>query len=133
MLKDLIVVERKGLMVTPALQGAVSTGMFTVVCKSRSGFPTVSQVKADSAYQAFRKFQAGSILNISAVSESGYNFTLYARSGKKIMISEDIARELRVGDINDGKVMHKTVLYNQEQYRAVNSSSWDSKVFVMNK
>jgi hypothetical protein len=67
MFKDLIVVERKGLMVTPALEGTVSTGMFTVVTKSRSGFPTVSQVKADSAYLAFRKFQAGSVLNVSMV------------------------------------------------------------------
>jgi len=132
MFKDLIVVERKGLMVTPALEGAVSTGMFTVVTKSRSGFPTVSQVKADSAYQAFRKFQAGSVLNVSMVSEGGYNFTMYARSGKKVRISEEIARELRVGDINDGSVMHKTALYSSEQYRAVNSSNWDSKVFVMN-
>ncbi len=132
MFKDLIVVERKGLMVTPALEGAVSTGMFTVVTKSRSGFPTVSQVKADSAYLALRKFQIGSVLNVSTVSESGYNFTMYARSGKKVRISEEIARELRVGDINDGSVMHKTALYSQEQYRAVNSSNWDSKVFVMN-
>ena len=131
-MEDLVIVERKGLMVMPSLESVNAQGLFTVVTKSRSGFPSVSQVKADSAYQAFRKFQAGSILNVSAVSESGYNFTLYARSGKKIMISEDIARELRVGDINDGSVMHKTALYSQEQYRAVNSSSWDSKVFVMN-
>ena len=132
MFKNLVVVERKGLMVTPAIDSK-STGVFTVVTKSRSGFPTVSQVNADSAYKALRKFQLGSVLNVSMVSESGYNFTMYARSGKKIRISEEIASELRVGDINDGSVMHKTALYSQEQYHTVNSSSWDSKVFVMNK
>ena len=132
MFKNLVVVERKGLMVTPAIDSK-STGVFTVVTKSRSGFPTVSQVNADSAYKALRKFQLGSVLNVSMMSESGFQFTMYARSGKKIRISEEIARELRVGDINDGSVMHKTALYSQEQYRAVNSSSWDSKVFVMNK
>tara|TARA_Y100000389_G_scaffold203730_2_gene253211 strand:+ start:1306 stop:1710 length:405 start_codon:yes stop_codon:yes gene_type:complete len=132
MFKNLVVVERKGLMVTPAIDSK-STGVFTVVTKSRSGFPTVSQVNADSAYKALRKFQLGSVLNVSMMSESGFQFTMYARSGKKIRISEEIARELRVGDINDGSVMHKTALYSQEQYRAVNSSSWDSKVFVVNK
>ena len=132
-MEDLVIVERKGLMVMPSLESVNAQGLFTVVTKSRSGFPSVSQVKADSAYQAFRKFQAGSVLNVSMMSESGYSFTMYARSGKKVRISEEIARELRVGDINDGSVMHKTALYSSEQYRAVNSSNWDSKVFVMNK
>ena len=67
------------------------------------------------------------------MSESGFAFTMYARNGKKVQISEEIARELRVGDINDGSVMHKTALYSQEQYRSVNSSSWASKVFVVNE
>ena len=107
MFKNLVVVERKGLMVTPAIDSK-STGVFTVVTKSRSGFPTVSQVNADSAYKALRKFQLGSVLNVSMMSESGFQFTMYARSGKKIRISEEIARELRVGEINDGSVMHKT-------------------------
>ena len=35
---DLVIVERKGLIVVPALESGVKGGMFTVVTKSRSGF-----------------------------------------------------------------------------------------------
>ena len=130
---DLVIVERKGLIVTPTLESGVKGGTFTVVTKSRSGFPSVSTVQADSAYLALRKFKIGAVLNVSFMSESGFAFTMYARNGKKVQISEEIARELRVGDINDGSEIHKTSLYSQEQYRAVNSSSWASKVFVVNE
>ncbi len=33
---------------------------------------------------------------------------------------------------NDGKVMHNTSLYSQDQYQAVNAKTWASKVFIKN-
>ena len=72
-------------------------------------------------------------MNISLVTESGMNLTMYARTGKKVWISEDILREVKVGDINDGGTMSKTGLYNQSQYQLVNAKSWADKAYVMNE
>jgi hypothetical protein len=58
---------------------------------------------------------------------------MYARAGKKVWMSEEIAEQLTVGDINDGSVMSNTSLYSQAQYQAVNAKTWADKVFVMNE
>jgi len=44
----------------------------------------------------------------------------------------ELAKDITVGDINDGAQMIKTSLYSHEQYKAVGAKTWASKVFVKN-
>ena len=131
-MKDLVVVKREGLQVVPT-STEMGKGTYVIATKSKSGFPTISMIEADSVYSAFRRYRVGAILNLSFLTESGFALTAYSRKGKKINISSQLAKDLTVGDINDGSEMHKTALYSQEQYKAVNAKSWASKVFVNNK
>ena len=58
--------------------------------------------------------------------------TVFARSGKKILwIDQQIAAALKVGTVN--QLYYNTNLCDQNQYAAVNSKTWDSYVFRMNK
>jgi hypothetical protein len=58
--------------------------------------------------------------------------TIFSRTGKTIkLIDETILLNLRVGDIND--LWYNTNLYNWQQYKAVNSKTWDSYAYQMNK
>ena len=59
-----------------------------------------------------------------------YDVTVFARSGKKVWITEEMLSDICVGDINNG--FQNTALYNQFQYSAVNAKSWASKAYVMN-
>lgn len=130
---NLVVVERKGFQMLHELEGMDLKGTYIVVTKCRAGYPTVSTIEADSPYQAFRRFQTGAIMNISFMNQNvNHNFTIYARQGKKVWMSPELAKDITVADINDGNQMHKTSLYSQEQYRAVNAKTWVSKVFVNN-
>ena len=133
-MSKLVVVERKGFTMMPEFVSDMDLkGTYTIVTKCRAGYPTVSTVKADSPYQAFRRFQAGAILNLSFSNKNvNHNFTLYARQGKKVWIAPELAKDITVGDINDGKVMSGTSLYSQDQYQAVNAKTWASKVFIQN-
>jgi hypothetical protein len=58
------------------------------------------------------------------------DFTVYARTGKKVWIEENMLAEITVGDINQD--LYNTALYNQFQYQAVNAKTWGSKAYVMN-
>ena len=60
-----------------------------------------------------------------------YYLTVFCRVGKKVkLIDETILANLTVGTINS--MYDNTNLYNQDQYKAVNSKTWASKAFVMN-
>ena len=133
-MSKLVVVERKGFTMMPEFMSEMELkGIYTVVTKCRAGYPTVSTVEADNPYQAFRRFQTGAILNLSFNNKNvNHNFTLYARQGKKVWIAPELAKDITVGDINDGKVMSGTSLYSQDQYQAVNAKTWVSKVFIQN-
>lgn len=133
-MSKLVVVERKGFTMMPKFVSDMDLkGTYTVVTKCRAGYPTVSTVEANNPYQAFRRFQAGAILNLSFNNKNvNHNFTLYARQGKKVWIAPELAKDITVGDINDGKVMSGTSLYSQDQYQAVNAKTWASKVFTQN-
>jgi hypothetical protein len=132
-MSKLNVIKRKGLTVFPALENKHVRGTFVVVTKCRAGYPTISTVEANSAYEAFSRYKRAAVMNVSFLSKEGFHFTMYARMGKKVWISEEIAEHLTVGDINDGGVMVNTSLYSQEQYQAVNAKTWADKVFVMNE
>jgi hypothetical protein len=105
-------------------------GTYRVITKCQAGFMISSEVEADSAIQAFRRFKPKAIQSIAFISH-GYPITVYARAGKKIWASECFLREVEVGDINQS--LSNTALYNQGQYEAVNAKTWASKAYVMNE
>ena len=132
-MSNLVVVKRKGFQMLHELEGMDLKGTYIIVTKCRAGYPTVSTIEADSPYQAFRRFQTGAIMNISFMNQNvNHNFTIYARQGKKVWMSPELAKDITVGDINDGAQMIKTSLYSHEQYKAVNAKTWASKVFIQN-
>lgn len=130
---NLIVVKRKGFQMLHELEGMDLKGTYIIVTKCNAGYPTVSTIKADTPYQAFRRYQTGAIMNISFMNQNvNHNFTIYARQGKKVWMSPELAKDITVADINDGSQRVKTSLYSHEQYKAVNAKTWASKVFIKN-
>ena len=130
---NLIVVKRKGFQMLHELEGMDLKGTYIVVTKCNAGYPTVSTIKADTPYHVFRRYQTGAIMNISFMNQNvNHNFTIYARQGKKVWMSPELAKDITVADINDGSQMVKTSLYSHEQYKAVNAKTWASKVFIQN-
>ena len=130
---NLMVVKRKGFQMLQELEGMDLKGTYIIVTKCNAGYPTVSTIKADTPYQAFRRYQTGAIMNISFMNQNvNHNFTIYARQGKKVWMSPELAKDITVADINDGSQMVKTSLYSHEQYKAVNAKTWASKVFIKN-
>ena len=106
-------------------------GTYRVITKCKAGFMCSSDVEANSAIQAFRRYKPKAIQSIAYLLESGHPVTVYARNGKKVWASECFLRDIEVGDINQD--LHNTALYNQAQYQAVNAKSWASKAYVMNE
>ena len=132
-MSNLIVVKRKGFQMLHELEGMDLKGTYIIVTKCNAGYPTVSTIKADTPYQVFRRYQTGAIMNISFMNQNvNHNFTIYARQGKKVWMSPELAKDITVADINDGSQMVKTSLYSHEQYKAVNAKTWASKVFIQN-
>ena len=59
-------------------------------------------------------------------------FTVFAKKGTKIVLMDEaIMRGLDVACVN--QLWYNTNLMDHNQYKAVNSTSWASKVFVMNE
>jgi hypothetical protein len=128
-MKKMKLVPRKDLVVFPADNIMHGKGKYLVVTKCQAGFPTTSYVDVDSPIAAFRRYQSKAIMNISKVGDK-FNSTVFARSGKKIWIAEEMLVELTVGDINQELV--NTGMYSQEQYAAVGATSWASMAYVNN-
>lgn len=109
-------------------------GEYRVITKCRAGYLVTSVVQADSPISAFRRYKPKAIQSIMLVRPmsdgSTYDFTVYARNGKKVWATEEFLSEVEVGDINQD--LHNTALYDQTQYKAVNANSWASKAYVMN-
>ena len=106
-------------------------GTYRVITKCQAGFMVSSDVEADSAIQAFRRYKPKAIQSIAYLLNGGYPVTVYARAGKKVWASECFLSEVEVGDIN--QELYNTALYGQGQYQAVNAKSWASKAYVMNE
>jgi len=110
-------------------------GSYRVITKCQAGFTISSVVEAKSPIAAFRRYKAKAILSIAFIKKSSslgeHDFTVFARSGKKIWAYTDFLREVTVGDINQD--LSKTALYNQKQYEAVNAKFWACKAYVMNE
>ena len=111
-------------------------GQYRVITKCQAGFMVSSVVKAKSPVAAFRQYKPKAIQSIAFIKPmkdgSTYDFTVYARNGKKVWITENMLSEITVGDINGNNLIN-TSLYNQLQYKAVNAKSWASKAYVMNE
>ena len=94
-----------------------------------------SVVTASNAMNALRRYKmkaVQSVIRIKDVKDIGeYDFTVFARAGKKVWIEEDMLAQLTVGDINQD--LFNTALYNQHQYLTVNAKTWADKAYVMNE
>jgi hypothetical protein len=103
---------------------------YRAVTKSKAGFMVTSTVKACNPIMAFRQYQPKALVSLAVVGDN-MDFTVYARQGKKVWASEDILKDMTVGDINQS--LYNTCLGNHTQYAAVNAKTWASKAFVMNE
>ena len=136
-MKNIIIAQRnKDLQVMSYGEGfECGKGKYRVITKCQAGFMVSSVVEADSPVAAFRRYKPKAIQSIAFVKPmkdgSEYDFTVFARNGKKVWASEEFLREVEVGDINQD--LHNTALYGQFQYQAVNAKSWASKAYVMNE
>ena len=110
-------------------------GRYRVITKCQAGFMISSVVQAKSPIAAFRLYKVKAIQSIAFIRESEsigeHDFTVFARSGKKIWAHTDFLREVTVGDINQD--LSKTALYNQRQYEAVKAKFWACTAYVMNE
>ena len=112
-----------------------SEGKYRIISKCRAGFMVTSVIEASSAINALRHYKIKAVQSIARIKEvegiGEYEFTIFARNGKKIWIEEDMLAEITVGDINQD--LSKTALYNQFQYQSVNAKTWADKAYVMNE
>ena len=78
-------------------------------------------------------FKKGALQTVQFKADgSDFWLTVFARVGKKIkLVDEDLLKGLKVGTINS--MWYNTELYNSNQYKSVNSKTWDSMAFVMNE
>ena len=139
-MKNLVIKNRnKDLKVLGFYKGAdkndsmCGAGKYRVITKCQAGFMITSVVDASSALNALRQYKVKavqSIARIKEVSGNEHDFTVFARSGKKIWVAEDMLAEFTVGDINQD--LSNTALYDQSQYESVNAKTWADKAYVMN-
>lgn len=133
-MKNLIIAQRNNDLKVMSYHGSEeldSKGTYRVIYKCAAGFMASSDVEENSQISVFRRFQMKHVHSIAYVSKSGYPITVYARSGKKVWVSETLLSQLTVGDINQD--LSNTALYNQYQYQAVNAKTWADKAYVMNE
>ena len=78
-------------------------------------------------------YKRGALQTVQFKSEgSDIWLTVFSRTGKKVkLMDEAIMRNLTVGTINS--MFNNTNLMDMGQYKAVNSSTWASKAFVVNE
>ena len=115
--------------------GMCGEGKYRVITKCQAGFMVTSVIETSSAMSALRSYKMKAVQSIARIKEvdgvGNYEFTIFARAGKKVWIAEAMLSEITVGDINQD--LYKTALYNQFQYQAVNAKTWVDKAYVMNE
>ena len=132
-MKNIIIASRnKDLKVTHLGDGfEAGKGTYRVITKCQAGFMVSSEIEANNAVAAFRRYKPKAIQSIAFLENDCYPITVYARAGKKVWASECFLSEVTVGDIN--QALHNTALYGQGQYEAVNAKTWADKAYVMNE
>ena len=133
--KVVIAVKNKDLRVTMSTDPFMcGEGKYRVITKCQAGFMSTSVKQARSAMEVFRSYKIKAVHSIARVKDidhvGEFDFMVYARTGKKVWIEEDMLAQLTVGDINQD--LYNTALYNQYQYQAVNAKTWADKAYVMN-
>ena len=136
------VINTTGINTTDFINGR--NGQFRAIVKVRAGFMTTvddlgialnwsTGQQWKKAIDVFRGFKKGALQTIEFKPEGGNNWlTIFARSGNKIKLMDiELMRDILVGDINQN--WYSTNLYNQDQYRAVNSKTWADRAFVPNQ
>ena len=135
-MKNIIITQRnKDLKITNYTGGDMcGAGKYRVITKCQAGFMTTSVKEANSAIDVFRSYQIKHVHSIARVKDINgigeHDFMVYARTGKKVWVVEEMLADFTVGDINQD--LHNTALYNQYQYNAVNAKTWADKAYVMN-
>ena len=115
------------------------TGKFRFVVKTKLGYTVCDATSFDNSRlmkypEAIISGYKKGVLQTVEFCPDGSDFylTVFSRTGKKVkLIDETILANLTVGVINS--MYTNTNLYCQDQYKMVNSISWASKAFVMNK
>ena len=114
------------------------TGKFRFISKTRLGMTCTDARSFDNERlmkypeSIISGYKKGALQTVEFCPEgSTFYLTIFCRVGKKVkLIDETILANLTVGTING--LYYNTNLYNQDQYKTVNSTSWASKAFVLN-
>lgn len=114
-------------------------GKFRFVVKTRLGMSVVDARDFDNPRlmenpgSILNGYKKGVLHTVEFQPEgSDYYFTIFSRMGKKVnLIDETILVNLKVASINS--LFYNTNLYNQAQYSAVRSKTWDSYAYQMNE
>jgi hypothetical protein len=132
-MKNIIITNRNKDLKVLSFMGEFKAGKGTyrVITKCQAGFMVSSEIEANNAVAAFRRYKPKAIQSIAFLTNDGYPITVYARAGKKVWASECFLSEVTVGDIN--QALHNTALYGQGQYEAVNAKTWADKAYMMNE
>lgn len=116
-----------------------TAGKFRFVVKTNLGMTVVDSRDFDNERlmkypeALISGYKRGTLQTVQFCPEgSDYYLTVFSRTGKKVkLVDESILANLTVGTING--MYENTNLYNSDQYRAVNSTSWASKAFTLNQ
>ena len=115
-----------------------STGKFRFITKSKLGYGCNDARNFDNPRlmkfpeSIISGYKKGTLQTVEFCPEgSDFYLTVFCRVGTKVkLIDETILANLTVGTINS--MYYNTNLYNQDQYKCVNSKTWADKAFVMN-
>ena len=135
---ELVIVGNEKLMLTDILSEHTA-GKFRMIVKTKLGMTCVDardfenprlMENPECIISGYKK----GVLHTVQFQPEGYDFwlTVFSRTGKVVkLIDESILVNLTVGTIN--QLYYNTNLYNQYQYKAVNSKTWASMAYKMNE
>ena len=135
---ELVIVGNEKLMLTDILT-RYTAGKFRHIVKTKLGMTCVDARDWDNPRMMenpeciISGYKKG-VLQTVQFQPEGYThwLTVFSRTGKNVnLIDESILVNLTVGTINS--MYYNTNLYNQYQYKAVNSKSWASMAYKMNE
>ena len=114
-------------------------GKFRFITKCKAGYMTCNDARSfddtrlyENPASVMSAYKKGALHTVEYKPSGSDNyFTVFARKGNKVIVMDEaIMANLEIGTING--LWYNTNLYNQDQYKAVNSKTWADKAFVMN-
>jgi len=135
---ELVIVGNEKLMLTDILSEHTA-GKFRMIVKTNLGMTCVDARDFENPRLMenpeciISGYKKGVLHTVQFQPEgSDYWSTVFSRTGKVVkLIDESILVNLTVGTIN--QLYYNTNLYNQYQYKAVNSKTWASMAYKMNE